>query len=159
MGSFSPPWLLPHLTKTQLTARRNQLLTSNPSHLGYLWTCPKAAGWKPSTSMEDGKLFEEDICLNVSNLKQKKTWDLFLGTQLMQNIWNVSNPHLRDDSKKTSAPNILAFRAFKDHTLAAPSLVNKRFLSWMLLQNSQELGKKWNEEGAHCSASPSCSWV
>lgn len=61
MGSFSPPSLLPHLTKTQLTARHNQLLTSNPSHLGYLWTCPKAAGWKPSTSMEDGKLFEEDI--------------------------------------------------------------------------------------------------
>lgn len=146
MGSFSPPSLLPNLTKTQLTARHNQLLTSNPSHLGYLWTCPKAAGWKPSTSMENRKLFEEDICLNVSNLK-KKTETCFLGRSSCKTfkmfpilIWEMIQ-------KKTSAPNILAFRAFKDHTLAAPSLVNKRFLSWMLLQNSQELGKKWMKKG------------
>ena len=131
---FSPPWLLPNLAKAQLTARHNQLLTSNPSHLGYLWTCPKAAGWKPQTPLWKTGICLRRISASMSQISKKKlrpvSWDAahakhFIMFPIL--IWKMIQ-NFR--TKHPGLPGVQRPHARR----AKPS--EQKVLSWMLLNSS-----------------------
>ncbi len=90
---------------------------------------------KPYTVYLHGKRYNSlrKISASMSQISKKKLRPVSWDAAHVKCFQSLSESWFK---KKASAPNILAYRAFKDHTLAAPSLVNKKFLSWMLLNPS-----------------------